>query len=870
MSARVPSVRVQPTSGAPSDPLRGRACSNARKRRAAQAMVALLVAAAGLALTTSPAHGGAAVISVDRLSGATRYETAVEIAEAYADEIEDRGRPSIDTILLTSGEDEHFGCALPAPALSRLYEAPLLLTERSELPDAVEDFVEDFDIDRAFILGGTDVVSNSVESELEALNRIDVERIAGDDCYGTAVEVADLVGDAPGEPGDYLREGRTALVATGEVFADALAAGPLAYTGEHPILLTPKAALHQQVSQFLRSSDTEHVIILGGPGAVASSVERAIEQLGISVDRLYGADRHATAVRIAEELLGDRAPQSCFEGDEVGLAYGFKSPDAITSGPLLGELCAPLLLTELNDLPKSASDFLESDEYITGDEDGDLRITIFGGTAAVSRGAENDAVNAARLDEIRARVEAIEGACHFTVTFSEPVRTSDARVASNYTQGSRTLSSSLARVDTGSGSSTTEAVVILVGGAYTTGAAAPTGCDDPLESRDRVGVDGRAIRGANDRRTVREASVLVRSDNTRPNLTVTAPDGGIEVIVEISEPVQQSSFDVTFTRDRVDDDVSVFVLDGETRFAIPVPYDELETGDRIEIPAGAVEDFAGNGSLREFVTVRRDNTLPRVSRVTVTEAVAREAAFVDLDGRYNRARVTGAMKITALDDGDAFGAAGNEWSIQIEFDTSLQSGDRADITVTLSQKRILVKVGEDTDVQDVVDDLNRDADFADLFEADLTDHELADDATIEDTLRYTRFGAGVSTVDLGLEWTEPVRDCVASEHPIRLDRIEIDTDANGVSDFALDGFGASSSGVQFVAATDGNEYIVAGTAACDLSSGVPSGTLVARLSSGIADELPTLRSRAIIEGGAAYDLRGNPAANQTLNGFRRP
>ena len=69
------------------------------------------------------------------------------------------------------------------------------------------------------------------------------------------------------------------------------------------------------------------------------------------------------------------------------------------------------------------------------------------------------------------------------------------------------------------------------------------------------------------------------------------------------------------------------------------------------------------------------------------------------------------MRIVALDDGDAFGAAGNDWEIQIEFDTSLQSGDPADITVRTSRQRIDVKVGEDTDVVDVVDDLNRDADF---------------------------------------------------------------------------------------------------------------------------------------------------------------
>jgi len=281
-------------------------------------LAAMVMAAGAVVLTGSPAQGAAAVISVDRLSGADRYATAAEIAEAFADEVEGRGRPAIDIILVTSGADAHFGCALPAPALSRLYEAPLLLTERSKVPNSLKRFVEDWDIDRAFILGGTDVVSDDVKDELEDLNNVDVKRVAGDDCYGTAVEVAELVGSSPGTPGTYRREGRTALVATGEVFADALAAGPLAYTGEHPILLTPRSSLDSRVSQFLRSSRTEHVIILGGTAAVLGSVERDIERLGISVERLFGADRYATAVRVGEGRLGRHAPEWCFGGDEAG------------------------------------------------------------------------------------------------------------------------------------------------------------------------------------------------------------------------------------------------------------------------------------------------------------------------------------------------------------------------------------------------------------------------------------------------------------------------------------------------------------------------------------------------------------------------
>lgn len=869
MSARVPPVadgsRPGPEIG-PDD----RFTKQHRRRRVMRVLVAMAVAAGTVVMTGSPAQGAAAVISVDRHSGADRYATAVEIAEAYADEVRGRGRPAIDTILVTSGADAHFGCALPAPALSRLYEAPLLLTTRTDVPNAVERFVEDYDIDRAFILGGTDVVSNDVKTELEKLNNVEVKRVAGSDCYGTAVEVAELVGSSPGEPGTYRREGRTALVATGEVFADALSAGPLAYTGEHPILLTPRSSLDSRVSQFLRSSRTEHVIILGGSAAVSGSVERSIESLGISVDRLFGVDRYATAVRVGEELLGSSPPEDCFAGDEVGLAYGRKSPDAIASGPLLGELCAPLLLTDVRDLPRSTSDYLESDDYATGDADGDLRITIFGGTAAVSRSAENDAVRAARLREISASVRAVEGACYFTVSFSEPVRTSDARRVDNYTLEGRALSTSLARVDAGSGSSTSTATVILAGATSGSTTAVPTGCLSPLESRDRVGVDGQSIRGAADRRTVRETDVSVRSDNARPNLTVTAPDGGVEVVVDISEPVRQSSFDVTFTRDRVDDVITAFVLAGERRFTVFVPYEELQQGDRIEIPSGAVVDLAGNASLREFVTVRRDTVLPRVQSVTVTEPAARSASFVELSGHHNRSRISRVMRIEALDDGDAYGAAGNDWEINIEFDAAFGASDPARIVVSATQQRISVTTSADTEVPDLVDDLNQDLEFSKRFVADLTDHEFADDATISETLRYVAFVGGVSTVDLRLTWTEPVRGCDALDRPLRRDRIEIDTNANGVGDFALDGFGAADSGVEFVEAPDGNEYIVAGSAACDLTPGVTSGTLVARLESQIIAELPSLRSRVFVRAGAAYDLRGNPAANQSINALRRP
>ncbi|WP_420442783.1 hypothetical protein [Candidatus Poriferisodalis sp.] len=83
--------------------------------------------------------------------------------------------------------------------------------------------------------------------------------------------------------------------------------------------------------------------------------------------------------------------------------------------------------------------------------------------------------------------------------------------------------------------------------------------------------------------------------------------------------------------------------------------------------AGELEDLAGNENLRTSRSVVLDNTGPRASRVTVTNPVPVENAYVSLDGEdSNRDRQPGALRITAKDGTVADGAAGNEWAVEVE------------------------------------------------------------------------------------------------------------------------------------------------------------------------------------------------------------
>ena len=88
-------------------------CSSARA--SLMAVLACAAVAATLSLGGGPADAAASEVETERLQGSTRYETAVAIAEAFVDEVEGGLFGSeVDTAIVTSGADEHFGYVLPA------------------------------------------------------------------------------------------------------------------------------------------------------------------------------------------------------------------------------------------------------------------------------------------------------------------------------------------------------------------------------------------------------------------------------------------------------------------------------------------------------------------------------------------------------------------------------------------------------------------------------------------------------------------------------------------------------------------------------------------------------------------------------------
>ncbi len=319
-------------------------------------------------------------VFVTRYGGADRYATSLLVAEAFAA----NAGLSVDAVVMVSGRS--WADAVVAAPIAGALGAPVLMTPPGELRDDAAAFVQRVGASSVVVVGTEgqpDTVSDEVVTALQGLG-VTVERVSGSDRYATAAAAARRLSSV----GDMGGLGRTAIVASGEVFADALVAGPFAARGQHPVLLSPKAGLHAEVATYLTEAEIAHVVLMGGPAALSEAVETAVTELGASVTRLAGATRYDTAVQAAQLVTGrydDAAGQPCFATSTVGVARARVPFDSFSAAPLLGQRCAPLVLVDPAEVPADTAAFLDTARSTHAA----VGLRIFGGEAAVSQAALN-------------------------------------------------------------------------------------------------------------------------------------------------------------------------------------------------------------------------------------------------------------------------------------------------------------------------------------------------------------------------------------------------------------------------------------------------------------------------------------------------
>lgn len=284
----------------------------------------------------------------DRISGKNRVETAIKISKDYFG--------SAETVIVVDASN--FPDAMTASVLAKQLKAPILLTNSKKLDSRVEAEIKRLGASDVIIVGGNSSVSEAVRRELAEIDTDGVERIHGKDRYETSAKVAKEVVDKTGNL-------EHAVIASGEVFADALTVGPYAAREGYPILLVREKSLPKSVSDAITELDIKQVSIAGGTSSVSKGLESSLPTV---YERLSGKNRYETAMDIAVNGIK--------KSDEIFVANGEQWMDALVIGPVGGMLNMPILLTGANSAPQSLKDYIAKAKV--------EKLTAVGGTNMIS------------------------------------------------------------------------------------------------------------------------------------------------------------------------------------------------------------------------------------------------------------------------------------------------------------------------------------------------------------------------------------------------------------------------------------------------------------------------------------------------------
>ena len=216
---------------------------------------------------------------VEMFDTATMIRTAV--SESFASPVSDLvGDPGRNVVYVVNAAEDSAGIvALRSDSLSTLGAGPV-------------DYFGDMVVDRASnrLVGLQNSRSSRVlliEPRVSPLPAVD--RVGGADRFAVAAGVSRDTFESGAAP--------VAYVASGEVFADALSGAAAAGLAGGPVLLVTRDGVPGATAEELRRLRPGRIVVLGGPAAVSTGVEKSLGEFG-SVSRIGGADRFAVSAAI--------------------------------------------------------------------------------------------------------------------------------------------------------------------------------------------------------------------------------------------------------------------------------------------------------------------------------------------------------------------------------------------------------------------------------------------------------------------------------------------------------------------------------------------------------------------------------------------
>lgn len=238
---------------------------------------------------------------------------------------------------------DNFADAMSASSLGKANNAPILLVNNRDINSTIEYIKNNLDLNgKVYIVGGSDVVSGSLESLLQGYN---VSRLAGDTRYETNFEVLKAI-DKPKE----------IALCSGNSFPDSLS---VSSTGKAIMLVNKRLTDYQR--NFIK--DITNIYIIGGSDVVSLEIENEVKS-NSKCERISGDDRYETSYAVARRFFPGQK-------DNLVLASGDNFHDGLCGGNFSAVvLNTPLLLVNRNNYADANSYALQSNcfrYYIMGD-----------------------------------------------------------------------------------------------------------------------------------------------------------------------------------------------------------------------------------------------------------------------------------------------------------------------------------------------------------------------------------------------------------------------------------------------------------------------------------------------------------------------
>ncbi|MCY4518795.1 MAG: cell wall-binding repeat-containing protein [Acidimicrobiaceae bacterium] len=221
---------------------------------------------------------------------------------------------------------------------------------------------------------------------------VEVVRYAGSDPYEMSIELARALVVAGDGSSEWV------VLASGESWADAVAAGPLAASLGAPVVLVPLGGLQSTAArpdfvEFLRSAGVRRAVIVGDPETLPNHEPSVLYGLGMlprNIERVHGSDPVGAAIAMAERI--GAAAEFGDLGRTVIIASDQSVADAVAVGPLAAAGPFPLLLTAPDALDPRITAYLTDQEV--------AHIVMVGGTTAIAP-AVQEAIETASITVTR-------------------------------------------------------------------------------------------------------------------------------------------------------------------------------------------------------------------------------------------------------------------------------------------------------------------------------------------------------------------------------------------------------------------------------------------------------------------------------------